>query len=103
MTNYYYPGQRVTVSAVFLSTANEYVDPTWVQVRWRTPQTAYYSATYGVDAALVRVATGRYYASIDIPTASAGAIGTWHYAARGTGNVYMASADMFTVINDGFV
>lgn len=102
--NNYYPGQRVVLSAEFRNTAGALFDPSYVRWRWRTPASAVYSAVYGTDAAAVRVATGQYYCTVDIPSASAATIyGTWLYNTNGTGsNVWIASAGRFGVINDGF-
>lgn len=100
--NEYVLGATVTVSAEFKNGAGEYVDPTKVIFKYRTPPGVTASSVYPDAALITRVATGQYYYQLDIPTASAGASGTWFYGWYGTTALKAASEFGFKVKNSPF-
>lgn len=56
-------------------------DPTTVTFEFKTPAGTQTTYTYGVDAALVKISTGKYQV---ILTPSIAGIWTWRFAATGT-------------------
>ncbi len=93
--NTYDLGQTITFSAEFYNSSSALADPTKVIFKWKTPAGAIYSGVYPDDATITRVAAGRYYIQLDLPTASASANGAWRYAWYGTSALKAAYEGQF--------
>ena len=95
--NSYARGQLVRARADFASAAGQAVDPTTVMFRVMAPGGTVTSLTHGVDAGLVKDATGSYHADVDAATE-----GVWHYRWEGSGANQAAAESQFTVIEGVF-
>ncbi len=82
MTSRFDKGDLVRATGTFTDLAQAAQDPTTVKVSVRTPARVVTTYVYGVDAAVVKDATGVYHIDID-----ANQVGTWHvrWFAVGTG------------------
>lgn len=91
MATYDY-GDLVHCRGVFTTSAGVATDPTAVLFDYKTPAGVKTTLTYGVDASLVKSATGDYYVDVN-----ANAAGTWYYRFYSTGTGQSASEDSFCV------
>lgn len=60
--------------------SDELVDPTTVRFKYETPASAETTLTYGSDAALTKLSTGKYMATVNL-----NASGTWGFRWETTG------------------
>ncbi len=94
--NSYHVGDKVRCTGTFETAAGTDTDPSAVYCRVKTPSGTTTTYTYGVDAALVKSATGIYYVDVSITEA-----GTWHYRFYSTGTGQAAGEESF-VAKDSF-
>ena len=92
MINQWDQGDKVRVSGLVEDAAGVDTDPSVVKFTYRTPAGVVTTLTYGVEAALVKTATGQYYVDIsaDLP-------GVYTYRFWSTGNGQGASRGQFSV------
>ena len=90
--NNYHVGDLVRCTGTFATAAGVATDPSAVICKVETPDGAETTYTYGVDAALVKAATGVYYVDVNATQA-----GTWHYRFYSTGTGQAASEQSFWV------
>lgn len=79
-------GDLVRCAGAFTTAAGVAVDPSVVTFTWRGPSGVIASYVYGVDAQLIKDATGNYHVDL-----SATAAGTWQYRFIGSGAVGQAA------------
>ena len=94
--NNYHVGDKVRCTGTFETAAGTDTDPSAVYCKVKTPGGTSTTYTYGVDAALVKSATGIYYVDVSITEA-----GTWHYRFYSTGTGQAAGEESF-VAKDSF-
>lgn len=94
--NSYTLGTQIRLTATF-EVSDVATDPTAVTFKVRVPAGTITTYVYGVDAQLVKSATGVYY--VDYTTANEG-IHAWRMA--GTGTVVAAEEQQFTVKDSRF-
>lgn len=70
----------------------EGVDPTTVIFKYKNPAGTITTLTYGVDAEVVKSATGVYYVDVDGDTS-----GTWFYRFESTGTGKSGEEDSFVI------
>lgn len=87
----YETGDLVRCSAVWTDADGNYLDPTVVKFRFKSPDGTTTTYTHGVDAELVRDDTGRYHVDVDVDAA-----GVWWYRFYSTGTGQAAGEDAFT-------
>lgn len=92
MTSLYSEGDLVRCTGTFTNADGDAVDPTAVIFKTKDPSGNITTLTYGVDAALVKSATGVYYVDVDVDEA-----GLWWYRFESTGTGQAAGEDKFTV------
>jgi hypothetical protein len=90
-------GDIIRLSAEFKDTAGAYVDPGQIVARVRDPLGAITVYTYGVDAALIRDATGKY--RLDIEATKEG---VWFWRFEGKLSNKGAGESSFTVADSKF-
>lgn len=96
-TNTYDIGDRIRSSVEFRTTAGALTNPTTIIFRYKDPSENITILTYGVDAAVIRDATGQYHVDVDIDEA-----GTWHYRWEGTGVLVGAVENWFKIRESEF-
>lgn len=74
MSDNYIPGEVARISVTVLDAAGLAADPGALRLKVKPPAGALASYTYGSSAQIVKDATGRYHADIQLPTA-----GLWAY------------------------
>jgi hypothetical protein len=84
-------GDTITMSGTFYDTANALTDTVKPVFVFKNPAGLVTSATYGVDASVVRESLGKFYMTAYVPTGSASAAGTWHYWIGSVSGIKMAS------------
>lgn len=94
----YAKGTLIHISAEFEAYVEgtlQYVDPTAVFCKYKTPGQPTTTLVYGTDAALVKSAVGKYYVDIDaqIP-------GRWYYKFYSTGTYQGAKEGSFDIDED---
>jgi hypothetical protein len=72
MANVYQKGDEVRLAGTFTDSASAAYDPTTVIGRVKNPGDTITSYTYGVDAQMIRQATGVYYFDVHLDT-----VGQW--------------------------
>jgi hypothetical protein len=92
MANHYYNGAEVRCEGTFTDADGVAQDPTAVFFKVKDPGGNLTSYEYGVDAELVKSATGIYYADVDIDEA-----GIWPYRFYATGTGQSAEEAFFRV------
>lgn len=86
-------GDIVRVKGVFQRKSDlALIDPATVKVRVRNPQRVITVYTYGVDAGVIRSATGTYYLDVTINK-----VGKWSYRWEGSGANQAAEEKTFEV------
>lgn len=95
--NRYDVGDRIRLSVVFQTLSGIDTDPTTIVCKHRDPSGNIATKTYGSDAEVVKVATGRYYLDLDIDEE-----GQWAYRWNGTGNVVAAGEQTFIARESAF-
>ncbi len=96
MPNSYIVGQLVRCTATFKNSSDVNTDPTAVLVKYKTPTTIV-TKTYGIDAEVVKSATGIYYIDLTLNEE-----GTWTYRFEGTGAVVAAGETWLQVGDSAF-
>ena len=82
MAEVYGKGDLVRVTGTFTDSGDVAVDPTAVIFKYKPPSSATVTYTFGVDAELVKSATGIYY--VDVSATESGQ--WWHeFSSTGTG------------------
>lgn len=97
MVNAYDVGDLVRVQGSFTNAAGAAVDPSVVTTKVKTPAGVVTTYTYGVDAQLVKLATGIYYVDVSATTS-----GDWHYRFSSTGDGQAAGENKFYVKESAF-
>lgn len=97
MANGYHVGEDVWIFGDFTNTDGDYIDPTNVFVKYRSPAGTVTPLQYGVDAALVKDAVGRYHVIVDATTP-----GKWWYRFYATGTGKAAKETYFEVAESAF-
>lgn len=92
MSNLYEVGDLVRVYGTFTDQAGTAIDPTDVFFSFKNPSKTITTYKYGVDAKLVKSATGVYYVDIN-----ANNVGIWYYRFYSTGTRQTANEGLFTV------
>jgi hypothetical protein len=92
----YDKGDKIRSTATFTNTAGANTDPTTIKFKFTTPAGVTTTYTYGVDAQVVKSATGIYYADTEVTA------GTWHCRWEGTGTVVAAVETSFLVQRSNF-
>jgi hypothetical protein len=82
MALYFDTGDEVRVKTTFSDSSGTATDPTAILFKFANPSGTTTTYTYGVDAELVRDATGVYYVDIDCNEAGAW---RWRFYSTGTG------------------
>jgi len=82
-------GDRVRCTGTLATTAGTNTDPTTAYFWFRTPAGVVTTYQYGVDAQLIKSATGIYYVDLDVDTA-----GIWYYGFYSTGTAKAGGADV---------
>lgn len=95
--NTYDVGDLVRVSGEFKASGGALSDPTVVYVKYKDPSGNETTKQYGVDAAVVKDATGQYHLDIDVDEA-----GTWYYRWYSTGTGQAAKEVEFIVDPSAF-
>lgn len=90
-------GDLVRCTAEFVNSAGSFVDPDVVKFQYIAPGASAVTLEYGVDAAVVKTAIGRYYCDVD-----ANAVDTWYYRWFSTGNAQSACESEFVVASSRF-
>jgi hypothetical protein len=90
--NTYDTGDLVRCSGEFTNSAGTAIDPTAVLFKFRNPASTITTYTYGIDAEVVKTATGNYYVDIDAATS-----GTYYYRFYATGTGQSAEEHRFIV------
>lgn len=90
-------GDLVRCTGAFTDSSDAYVDPDVVKFSYIAPGASAVTLEYGVDAALVKTATGRY--RVDV---NANLAGTWFYRFFSTGTKQAANESEFVVANSRF-
>lgn len=94
----YQIGKRVRSSVVFRDVAGAATDPSTVVFKVRTPSGSETTYTYGVDAAVVKDATGTYHVDVTLTAAK-----RWSFRWNGTGALIAASETSIEVEPSAFV
>lgn len=94
--NNYHVGDKVRCTGTFETAAGVDTDPSAVFGKVKTPSGVETIYTYGVDAALVKQATGIYYMDVSCTES-----GTWHYKIYATGTGQAADENSF-LVKDSF-
>jgi hypothetical protein len=93
MINVYSKGDSIRCSGEFRNTAGELADPATVRFKFTTPAGVTTTYVHGVDAQLVKDATGMYHVDLAGTTAT-----DWYYQMEGTGNgIEMVERHQFAV------
>lgn len=92
MANHYQKGDLVRATGTFSDSDGVAQDPTAVFCKYTNPAGTTTTLEYGVDAALVKSATGIYYVDVDASTA-----GAWRYRFYATGTGQSAAEAFFRV------
>lgn len=95
MSNNYYPGSLVRLSASFTS-GGVAADPTTVALKYRNPVGTILSKSYAL-AEVVKDSTGHYHYDLSVTTH-----GVWAYRWESTGAAQAASEADFTVLAGAF-
>lgn len=90
--NLYDQGSVVRMAGSFANGAGTPTDPTFVQLSYELPDLSEVVLVYGIDAQIVRSATGVYYADIAVNQA-----GNWRYRWYGEGGIQAANDELFCV------
>ena len=90
-------GDLVRVTGTFTNAAGAAVDPTVVTFTFRTPAGVATTYTYGVDAQLVKSATGVYYVDINVTAPQ-----YWYCRFVSTGSGQAAGPHVFWVRPNDF-
>lgn len=85
MTNSFDYGDRVRISCAFTDLSGAPADPTGITFKFKTPAGTTTSYVYGVDGALIKLATGSYYVDLTLNVE-----GIWFYRFEGTGALVAA-------------
>jgi hypothetical protein len=93
--NVYDKGDLLRITGTFTNASNAAIDPTVVLFKYRNPAGTSTTLTYGVDAALVKSATGIYYVDLDMSSS-----GVWYAKFQSTGTGQAAAIDTQITIND---
>jgi hypothetical protein len=97
LANTYHVGDLVRITGTFENSAGTDIDPSVVRAQYKDPSGAIISLQYGVDAELVKSATGVYYVDID-----ADAAGIWYFRMYSTGTGQGANESYFLVAESEF-
>ena len=92
MANTYDVGDVVRCTGTFTDSDGNAQDPTAVLFAFTTPAGVLTTYTYGVDAELIKSATGVYYADLAITESR-----TWRYRLYATGTGQSAGSSWFNV------
>lgn len=97
LMNAYLVGQQVRVWARFVDADGDVVDPTVIMLKYATPAGETTTLTYGENVAVVREATGEYYAEF-VATQP----GAWRYRWESSGAITAAAEGHFQVLRSAF-
>ena len=92
MASTYDVGDTVRITGTWTNAAGTAIDPENVYCKFKSPRKATTKYTYDEDAALVKSATGVYYADIDVDIE-----GRWFYRFYSTGEGRAAGESYFEV------
>ena len=97
MANNYYLGAEIRCQGTFTDVNGTAQDPAAVYAEVYDPSGNTDSYEYGVDAELVRSATGVYYVDVDCDE-----VGWWHYRVYATGSGQAAGEGKFLILESVF-